>query len=316
MSELIEKYLTQKDRETIESYQEALESENILVTCMGLYNHGKSSLLNALTKSIEEETFKTADVRETSENKALEYEDITYVDTPGLNAQEYDDKRVMDAVKESDMNLFVHKVTTGEFTEVEIKFLENVKKHWENPMIFLERTIFVISQMDEAQSEEDVQNTITKMKQQLMTIFEIKKGNVFSNMFGKKQPFEMIAVSSKRYLDGKRNNKELLVKRSNINLLEEIISTLVHRYKEEILETKRVRLVDKYQSLIDMLDAKENKIRLELNNKQRAFSEYKEALEVDVKKTEETLKNMYAELNNKGTALFGINALVASSLFS
>lgn len=40
------------------------------VVCIGAYNHGKSSLLNALTKSYDNTLFKVADKRETTQNKS------------------------------------------------------------------------------------------------------------------------------------------------------------------------------------------------------------------------------------------------------
>jgi len=152
---LQDKYLPIGDIKIIKDLNHAIKENNVIVTCMGLYNHGKSTLLNVLVKDFKHETFKTADVRETSANKTVQYGNIKFVDTPGLNAKKNDDKRVMDAVKESDINLLVHTVTTGEFVEKEIEFLNNVKKHWENPQKFIDRTIFVVSRVNKANSKQD-----------------------------------------------------------------------------------------------------------------------------------------------------------------
>ena len=156
MSILINKYLSFVDIENIEILKKSISNQLVNITCMGLYNHGKSSLLNALIKDFDEETFKTADVRETITNKSFEYGKINYIDTPGLNAEEYDDKRVYDAVKESDINIFVHTVTTGAFVEKEIEFLNKIKDNWGNPLDFINRTIFVLSRVDKIENEKDM----------------------------------------------------------------------------------------------------------------------------------------------------------------
>ncbi len=59
-------------------------SDNPVIVTWGLMNAGKSSLLNMLTKHIEQEYFKTNDFRETAVISAYETDQLTYLDTPGL----------------------------------------------------------------------------------------------------------------------------------------------------------------------------------------------------------------------------------------
>ena len=205
MSILINKYLSFVDIENIEILKKSISNQLVNITCMGLYNHGKSSLLNALIKDFDEKTFKTADVRETITNKSFEYGKINYIDTPGLNAEEYDDKRVYDAVKESDINIFVHTVTTGAFVEKEIEFLNKIKDNWGNPLDFINRTIFVLSRVDNIEDEKDIDLEIDKMKEQINEIFNIN-------------PL-IIPVSALRYKKGNIENKNILIKKSNTSLI-------------------------------------------------------------------------------------------------
>ncbi len=122
----LEKYLSKQDIESLKVLKKAMEESEITITCIGLYNHGKSTLLNVLIKDFEFKTFKTADVRETTVNKTVVHKNIKYVDTPGLNAKAEDDKKVMEAIQSSDIILFVHTITTGELNKEEVEFLKKI----------------------------------------------------------------------------------------------------------------------------------------------------------------------------------------------
>lgn len=282
MSILINKYLSFEDIENIEILKKSISNQLVNITCMGLYNHGKSSLLNALIKDFDEETFKTADVRETITNKSFEYGKINYIDTPGLNAEEYDDKRVYDAVKESDINIFVHTITTGEFVEKEIEFLNKIKDNWGNPLDFINRTIFVLSKVDNIEDEKDIDLEIDKMKEQINEIFNIN-------------PL-IIPVSALRYKKGNIENKNILIKKSNLGLLENIINELIEKFKPSILETRKKRLQNIYDELIKKSNSKFQEKKFELSKQKNIREEFLRNLSEDFVQIEDTLKNMYKRL--------------------
>ena len=280
-SKIRSKYITASELESIGMLKKAIKESTVLVTCMGLYNHGKSTLLNALIKDYEQKTFKTADVRETAENKKVVYEDITFVDTPGLNAKDNDNKRVMDAVKESDINLFVHNVSTGEFTKVEVEFLQNIKKHWSNPKEFIQRTLFVLSRTDTA-SADDIKQTKTRMKEQVKEIF------------GTDSSF--VALSAKSYIKGMKEDKKLLVKKSNVDALQSMLDNLKESYKSSIVKTKKERLDRIYDSLINKLSSKVQTNKLEISQSQRELQRLENSFNSDIENIKTTLANQYARL--------------------
>jgi len=268
--------------QTLDTLKQAMKNSVTTVTCMGLYNHGKSSLLNVLVDDYEEKTFKVADVRETAKNKKIQIGNVIYVDTPGLNAKEHDDKKVMDVAKESDINIFVHNVNTGEFVAKEVEFLNMIKNHWKNPNEFIERTIFVLSRIDEVSSQEDIKKTIDKMKQQIKEIF-----GVYSII---------AAISSKDYIEGVKNNENELIELSNILAFKSLLNTTIHKEGDKIYQTKQVRLNSHYSQLLDTLTNmhKDNEQKLEemILKKNRD----NEAFNNDIAKIESTLKNMYIQL--------------------
>ncbi len=280
--ELKEKYLSKGDIQAINDLTQAIKDDNIVITCMGLYNHGKSSLLNALIKDFENKTFKTADTRETTSNKKVTYNNITFVDTPGLNAQKHDDKRVMDAVKQSDINIFVHNVNTGEFVATEVEFFHNIKKHWKNPQDFIERTIFVLSRIDEANSDDDVKNTAIRMRKQLQEIFGVD-GHI-------------VPISSKDYVDGMIENENDLVELSNMLTLEDITTKLQTKLIKQIKETKKERLARYYDGLITKLNNTLQEDKLELSKLKNQQKRIDENFQRDIDKIEATLVQKYKSL--------------------
>ena len=274
----LKKYLSKSEIASLESLKKSLKENVVTVTCVGLYNHGKSTLLNALIKDFNMETFKTADARETTSNKSTVYKNIKYVDTPGLNAKENDNKKVMDAIQYSDIALFVHAVTTGEFNKKEVEFLNNIKNYWKDSKEFIERTVFILSSIDNIESHKDIENTKNKIKEQIRDIFQ--------------SDCNIIAISSNDYVEGMTNHENELIVESNINELEKKISILVKQSNDAITKTKGERFEKRYWELHQKLNTKKKKNEqkiLELKQEQSKFNN-------DIKKIEDTLKSMYSRL--------------------
>ena len=275
------KYISAKELEEINTLKKAIKESSVLVTCMGLYNHGKSTLLNTLIKDFEHKTFEAADERKTAENKKVVFGDITFVDTPGLNARDNDDKRVSDAVKESDINLFVHNVSTGEFTKVEVDFLLNIKKHWKDPKEFIQRTIFVLSRIDTV-DDAVVEQTKERMQQQIKEIFGIEA--IF------------VGVSAKSYTKAMLEDKKLLAKKSNIDTLNSILTELKDSFKDSIVKTKKERLQRLYGELIKSLSSKIEKNKLEASQLKREVVKVENSFNSDIQNIESTLSSYYNRL--------------------
>jgi len=278
----LEKFLTKDEIASLKNMQKVIHENQITVTCVGLYNHGKSTLLNVLIKDFEYTTFKTADARETIINKAVLYNDIKYVDTPGLNAQEDDDKKVMEAVENSDITLFVHNVNTGEFNKAEINFLQQIQKHWKNPKEFIDRTIFILSRIDES-NDKEIYEASQRMKEQIKDIFDSDS--------------LIISVSSTDYADGMIDNEEELISESNIEKLEEKIKFLSEKSKEVIIETKRRRFEKNYNKLINKLNKKLQSNQEKIKKIKKEQAKKNKELKQDISKIENTLKSMYARLS-------------------
>jgi len=279
----LNKFLTKNEITSLKNLQKVIYENQITVTCIGLYNHGKSTLLNVLIKDFEYKTFKTADVRETILNKEVIYNDMKYIDTPGLNAKLEDDKKVMEAVENSDITLFVHNINTGEFNKAEIIFLQQIQKHWKNPKEFIDRTIFVLSRIDES-NDKDIKEASKRIKEQIK--------NIFNSIA------LIIPVSSTDYADGIIDNEEELISESNIQELEEKIKLLSEKFKEAIVKTKRERFEKKYLELYQKLNTKFKKNQQEIQKLKEEKNKKDEEFNHDISKIEDTLKSMYQRLED------------------
>ena len=279
----LEKYLSKSDIQSLKKLQKATLENQITITCVGLYNHGKSTLLNVLIKDFEFKTFKTADARETTHNKSIIYNNIKYVDTPGLNAKKEDDRKVMEAIQSSDITLFVHNITTGELNKAEIEFLDKIQKYWKNSQEFIDRTILILSRIDNIGTYEDIEKTSNRIKEQLKDVFNLNC---------------LIApVSAMDYKDGIVDNENELVVESNIKELKHLIDILSIQSREAILKTKQKRVKDKLNELSTKLNKKIKKNKTEINRLKKKQEKLDRELNNDIQKIESTLKTMYSRLS-------------------
>lgn len=191
------------------------------VAVYGKYNHGKSSLLNALVKK---EVFKTADIRETITIKSHTKDNITWVDTPGLDADvdKQDDNKAKEILNKSDLLLFVHSANEGELDNKELTFLK--ERYKENNNI-----LFTLTQIDKLSEVKDVKDVIEHQLKFMINSIDI------------------IAVSSKRA----NHENEKIRQMSNI----ENIKKIIMQKKEKILQNRSIQketLKEKIKELINL----------------------------------------------------------------
>ncbi len=184
-------------------YMNHQRKQEFNVVVYGKYNHGKSSLLNALL--CKEDHFKAEDKRTTTENAT--YVDstigITWIDTPGLVADVAgkDDGHANSAVtKEADLILFVHNVKVGELDREEIEYLTRLLQFKKSSQIIL-----VLTQQDQLKFDQ-FEQVFDNISQQVDILSLVK-----------------ISVSQTRYFKGIKNKSPTMQQRSNIDELKKMI---------------------------------------------------------------------------------------------
>lgn len=206
------------------------QAQAVRVAVFGKYNHGKSTLLNAI---IGQEYFKAADKRETTEISEFSHNEITWIDTPGLDADVHgeDDRKAREsAFTVADFLFLVHSVKTGELDKYETQLYRDLMKQDKN---YRKKMFLILTQIDQLE-QSDLGAVIGKINKQFPEL-------------------TIIPVSATRYVRGVSENKPVFVEKSGMNELFELIDKLDTEI-ESLRKLEKKRLIDKIK-----LDIEEKK---------------------------------------------------------
>lgn len=192
----------------LDELQMAEEAARPVVVAYGMMNAGKSYLLNMLTAHIEEEFFKTNDIRETVDVARHEGETCTWLDTPGLDANDDDDSRAQEGVQAGDIVLFVHQAQ-GELEAQEVAFLGRLRASLDAHAA--RNIVVVLSKVDKEAADKIVQIE-ERIAQQCLALLGFAP--------------RIFRVSAKRHRDGKLKRQEVLVAAGGIDALAAHIDAL------------------------------------------------------------------------------------------
>ncbi|HHP0356513.1 MULTISPECIES: GTPase [Campylobacter] len=265
-------------RNEYESFLTILEtiSKKPTICVIGLYNSGKSSLLNALTNSFDKNNFSVADIVKTKEIKSLEYEDVIFTDTPGLNVDEDDDANASKGFLQSDIYLFVHSVLTGELHKQEFEYLKKLVEN--NDDNFVKNLVIILSKSDGVDRDK-IKQVKESVKNQLLNFIDQKTID----------KMKIIPISSESYIKGYNENKKLLIENSNIELLNQTLNDLKSNLKADG-NRKNKLLNHEIFSKINELISQKNK---ELKEKTTKRKQLKTKIDKDIKEANEDLAKFF-----------------------
>lgn len=178
-----------------------------VVTVIGKYNHGKSSLLNAL---IGQEAFAVSDKRETISLSESVRRGVRWLDAPGLDADvgTDDDRHALHAAwLESDIRLFVHAAKEGELDSKELALLAELRADGARTT---RQTVFVLSQVDQLADDTELDHVSRAIDDQVPGIV-------------------LNSVSSVRHRKGIDGGKKLLLEKSGIPTLHDMLDAALLR---------------------------------------------------------------------------------------
>lgn len=182
----------------VEAFMARRQADKPVIVAYGLMNAGKSFLMNMLTEHVQQEYFKTNDIRETVENARCVTSQCIYLDTPGLDANDEDDSHAQNGASEGDIVMFVHQ-PQGELEKVEVEFLRKLGASLGE---YASSNIVVVLSKIEKEAPEKI------------TQIEARIGQQCAEVLGFTPP--IFRVSGKLYQDGVLKQKDALVAASGI----------------------------------------------------------------------------------------------------
>ncbi len=214
-------------------------------------NAGKSYLLNMLSQHIDREYFKTADQRETTDNKTLETEQYIYLDTPGLDANAQDDAITQQGIAEADIVLFIHQ-PQGELDSRELAFLHQLKDNFGKSA--KHSVVIVISKIDK-----ESKSKIDAIDKEIQKQCQEKLGTVFTTF----------QISNTRYKTGISQQKNGLIQASHIDALAQHLK----KATPKIRQARQNKLATSIENLLAEIDALTQELRDEKAGMQQDISE-------------------------------------------
>ncbi|UTV30514.1 GTPase domain-containing protein [Photobacterium atrarenae] len=231
INQLVSKHCPEKE-EVVTQLEAAMAVDSACpnVVVYGVYNSGKSSLLNSLTNHVTDEFFRTRDVPETRENKHFEYQGIRYIDTPGLDVNIQDTRAAKLGTVQADIILLVHRLSAGSLQQKDLEALASIGRTHARP-----ENIFVV--LTEAETADENQAVIAEITQQLQQV-------ISPNI----TPF---LVANPVFCKGMREEKPALVQFSGIPALQAQLQQTANQIAPE-LAAERAK---KVQAMVEELQA-------------------------------------------------------------
>jgi len=233
--------ISEQDIQTLETAWEAFQSarnheshQEPHIVCTGVYNAGKSTLLNALAGK---EIFPTGDVPTTKKIAQAMIDGAVYIDTPGLNAAEEDDQETQNAYKTADFILFVSNAQNGGVSASEAAWLQKLKARYSS---LPQRLIFVLTHCTQVEPE------------QLPAIREKVCGDLAKAL--QFTPEQVFCMDSVTYQDGINAREPLLFESSGMQQLKDYLSRAIAN-AEKTLKSAQKTEQSEIMMLLERLNA-------------------------------------------------------------
>ncbi|WP_457561932.1 GTPase [Caminibacter pacificus] len=219
----------------LEKVLEEKQNSKPWIMVYGIYNSGKSTLINAL---LGEEKATIGDVPTTDRIDEYKFNGFRLYDTPGIEAPIQHEKITKEFLRKNDVVVFV---LSSDSSFEEVKVYEEMKKILEMD----KKLILVLNNKTKAQNIGEI---LEKIENNLMRFgIDVEK-------------IRVVSVNAKSALKAKKEQKSTLLKRSNILLLEKLLLDVVN--KSDIKNTIEFLIKDTINKEISFLTEKIDNVTL------------------------------------------------------
>ncbi len=208
-----------------------LEEKNIKIMFYGIYNAGKSTLINTI---LSEDKAKIGDIPTTDTIDTYTWNDYLLLDTPGINAPIKHEKITKKQLNKSDLIVFVIRKDDEDNASIYKELFKLLKK---------EKDIFLVFNYENLKKDTLGEGSVALSIERLNKIMlkESSKHNIDISLIKK---INLIPINLKTALKGKLADKSKLIEHSNYNQFEDKFNLWLQEYNTEhqILKTLKAQI--------------------------------------------------------------------------
>ena len=228
--EVSKKYRKDVDKFKIDT-EDKLKNFKPSMMVYGVYNAGKSTILNAI---FGKEVATVADAPETDKVEGYEYNGYTIYDTPGINAPIKHEEVTKEHLKKTELVIFVLS-NDGSFEEEYIykRISEIVKSNKPLLLAVNNKAGIKVNSQEEREIYSKIEENLEK----------IAKREGIDNI---KEKVDICLVDAKEAFKAKKENKKILLKKSNILELENKIKEMLKNSSSENVINTLKNYIEEY----------------------------------------------------------------------
>lgn len=255
----------------------SIKTEKPIAIVYGVYNAGKSSLLNSLTEHVKSEFFATGDVPETNQNKSLEYNGLCFIDTPGIDVNDHDSSEANFGALQSDIILYVHRLSAGSLQALDIEAMAAISKKVANK----DRIFFVLTEAEIKDKNIEVIEEITQQ------IREKISPNITAYL-----------VSNTMFKKGFSENKPALLLHSGIPKLRDELTKVAQIIHNDLQADRKNAFHEALKELRALVQKQKDKLKQEQKIEQKNLQQFQLKFVSNTKGFQQKLKKKLEELTS------------------
>ncbi len=258
----------------------ALQGSPCRIGCIGLLKAGKSSLCNALCNSLDDSLFAVGDIRTTTKIQEHAVDGFSLLDSPGLDCNDHDTQTTLQLIESLDIILYVHNLNCGGFDGEEKKFFQRLMAEDRQRKLFLKKTVWVLSKLDECAAE-----NIPLLQDKISAQIALLTGYA---------PQHLYCVGSRSYKKGMQQNKQLLIRASRIPEFMQKLHALTECRQQEIEEERQALARQVAQKVLQSLSNEAKQRSQQLEKLEEAVDKTKSAF---ISRINRLRSNLHAQLD-------------------